>query len=58
MGHEIHATLPGERRNQGNAREQNSFEMHTDTGKKYIKVAGHFASGIAQCAGEALIHII
>ena len=26
--------------------------------KKYIKVAGHFASGIAQCAGEALIHII
>lgn len=37
---------------------KNSFEMHTDTGKIYIKVDGHFAYGIAQCAEEDLIHII
>ena len=37
---------------------KNSCDMHMDTKKKCIKVAGHFACGIAQCAEEALIHII
>lgn len=39
----------------------NSCDVHTDTGKKYIKFAGHFACGVAQCAEdceEVLIHII